>query len=110
MSNTERRQMQAYLSRPEKELMEELSLYAPTVRGPAEVWAKIAGPVRQRLCVEWNYCEVRQDARWADDLDLALVVLGVLSERTLNLPIPADLALVAAIVVKRGLDAFCGCL
>ena len=42
---------------------------------------------------------MRQDPRWADDLDLALVVLGVLAERVLNLPYPVDLTLVSAIVV-----------
>ena len=110
MLNNDRRQLQAYLNRSPDELMEELSLYAPTERSPADVWAKIAGPVRQRLCVEWDYCQVRQDARWGDDLDLALVVLGVLAERVLNLPYPIDLTLITAIVVKRGLDAFCGCL
>jgi hypothetical protein len=36
--------------------------------------------------------------------------LGVLTERTLNLPFAADVTLITAIVVKRGLDAFCGCL
>jgi hypothetical protein len=110
MDNTDRRQLQANLNRPLADLMDELCLYAPAERSPADVWAKIAGPVRQRLCMEWNYCEVRQDARWADDLDLALVVLGVLAERTLNLPFAVDLTLVTAIVVRRGLDAFCGCL
>jgi hypothetical protein len=107
MSN--RSELQAYLDRPLDDLMDELSLYAPTERSPADVWAKIAGPVRQRLCVEWDYCTVRQDARWADDLDLAMVVLGELSARALNLPVQADLLLVSTIVVKRGLDALCGC-
>jgi hypothetical protein len=59
--------------------------------------------VRQRLCVEWGWCKVRQDARWEDDLDLAVAVLGVLSARVLHLPIPADLALIATIVVTSNL-------
>ena len=46
--------------------------------------------MRQRLCVEWDYCQVRQDARWENDLDLAAVVLSVLAVRVLHLPIPAD--------------------
>jgi hypothetical protein len=89
--------------------MEELSWYDPASRGPAEVWDRIAGPVRQRLCEEWDYCTVRQDARWENDLDLAMAVATVLATRVLRLPVPADLVLVAAIVVKRGLDRFCGC-
>jgi hypothetical protein len=101
--------LQAYLARPLDDLMAELELYDPASRGPADVWNKIAGPLRQRLCVEWGYCTVRQDARWEDDLDLAMAVFSVLAWRALHLSIPADLALVATIVVKRGLDALCGC-
>ena len=101
--------LQAYLNRPVEDLMAELELYDPASRGPAEVWNKIAGPVRQRLCVEWGYCIVRQDARWDDDLTLTLAVVAALSRPVLHLPIPADLLLIAAIVVKRGLDLFCGC-
>ncbi|MFQ5856177.1 MAG: hypothetical protein ACE5LU_11090 [Anaerolineae bacterium] len=89
--------------------MAELELYDPASRGPADVWRKVAGPVRQRLCVEWDYCNVRQDARWENDLNLAVAVLGALSARVLHLPIDADLALITTIVVKRGLDMFCGC-
>jgi len=109
MTDTDRRALQAYLDRPLDDLMAKLELYDPASRGPADVWNKVAGPVRQRLCVEWAWCKVRQDARWEDDLDLAVAVLGVLSARVLHLPIPADLALLATIVVKRGLDVFCGC-
>jgi hypothetical protein len=101
--------LRAYLDRPLDDLLAELELYDPASRGPAEVWDKVAGPLRQRLCVEWNYCRVRQDARWDDDLTLALAVLGALSRPVLHLPLPADLLLISALVVKRGLDLFCGC-
>jgi hypothetical protein len=109
MTQSERRALQAYLDRPLDDLLAELELYDPASRGPADVWNKIAGPVRQRLCVEWDYCAVRQDARWENDLDLAAVVLTALATRVLHLPVAADLALIAVIVVKRGLDVFCGC-
>ncbi len=109
MTEPSRSTLQAYLNRPLDDLMEELELYDPASKGPAEVWNKIAGPLRQRLCVEWGYCTVRENPRWEDDVDLAMVVFTVLASRALHLPIPADLALVATIVVKRGLDAFCGC-
>jgi len=42
--------------------MAELELYDLVSKGPAEVWNKVAGPVRQCLCVEWDYCSKRQDA------------------------------------------------
>jgi len=109
MTDTDRRALQAYLDRPLDDLMTELELYDPASRGPAEVWNKVAGPLRQRLCVEWGWCQVRQDQRWDDDLTLAFAVVAALSEPVLHLPIEADLLLIAAIVVKRGLDVFCGC-
>ena len=109
MIPTDRGEMQALLDRPLDELMEELDLYDPT-RGPlGSAWNKIAGPVHQRLCVEWDWCRVRQDARFENDVDLAMVVVGVLSAHVLNLPFGVDVSLIAAIVVKRGLDWLCGC-
>lgn len=109
MTDADHRRLQAYLSRPEADLLAELALYDETSKGVGDVWAKIAGPLRQRLCVEWDWPQVRQDARFENDLDLAVVVLGMLSSRVLHLPVETDLFLVTAIVVKRGLDALCGC-
>ena len=109
MTDTDRRALQAYLSRPLDDLMAELELYDPASRGPAEVWNKVAEPLRQRLCDEWKWCQVRQDQRWDDDLSLALAVVAALSEPVLHLPIKGDLLLITTIVVKRGLDVFCGC-
>ncbi len=108
-TEADRRKLQTFLARPLADLESELELYDAASRGPADVWNKIAGPLRQRICVEWDYCAVRQDARWADDLDLAIIILGKLTEKALNLPIPVDLMTVTAILVKRGLDKFCGC-
>ena len=62
MTETDRRALQAYLNRPLDGLMAQLELYDQASRGPAEVWNKVAGPVRQCLCVEWDYCSKRQDA------------------------------------------------
>ena len=109
MTDTDRHALQAYLNLPLDELMAELELYDLASKGPAEVWNKVAGPLRQRLCVEWDWCNKRQDARWDDKLTLTLAVAAKLSEPVLHLPIEADLLLIAAIVVKRGLDVFCGC-
>ena len=110
MTDTERRKLQAYLDQPLDDLMEQLELYDPASRGPAEAWNKVAGLVRQRLCVEWGWCKVRQDQRWEDKLTLALTVAAKLSGPVLRLPIEADLLLITAIVVKRGLDVSCGCM
>ena len=109
MTEADRRKLQANLDRPLDDLMAELELYDPASKGPTDVWNKVAGPLRQRLCVEWNYCRVRQDARLDDDLTLAAAVVAELSARALHLPIEADMFLLTAIVVKRGLDQFCNC-
>lgn len=108
-TESDRRKLQTFLARSLTDLESELELYDPASRGSADVWTKIVGPLRQRLCVEWDYCAVRQDARWGDDLDLAILVLGVLTDKALHLPVPVDLMTVTAILVKRGLDSFCGC-
>ena len=42
-------------------------------------------------------------------MSLGLVILGVLTERALQLPFPVDLAVVTAILVRRRLDTFCNC-
>lgn len=109
MTDADRRQLQSYLSRAEADLLAELDLYEAGSRGAGDAWAKIAGPLRQRICTEWGWRQVRQDARFENDLDLAAAVLTALTVRVLHLPVPADLTLVAVILVKRGLDAFCGC-
>ena len=109
MTEADRRKLQAYLDRPLNDLMSELELYDSASKGPANVWNKVAGPLRQRLCVEWDYCRVRQDARLDDDLTLAAAVVAELSARALHLPIEADVFLLTAIVIKRGLDQFCNC-
>jgi hypothetical protein len=109
MSDIDRQKLERYLARPLPDLEDELALYAPAERGAAEVWAKFAAPVRQRLCVEWDWCRVRQDARFENDVDLAAAVLLALATRALKLPIEVDLYLLGAIALKRGLDQICAC-
>ena len=102
-------QLQEYLERPLPDLMTELSLYDEAARGPADTWRKISGPVRRRICEEWDWCTLRQDARFENRYDLALAVVTVLSVRTFHIPLDVDAVLIAAILVKLGLDNFCDC-
>ncbi|MDQ3247823.1 MAG: hypothetical protein M3Q45_01315 [Chloroflexota bacterium] len=110
MNDPQRRQLEAYLQRPLPDLEQELSLYAPATRGPSAVWAKIAGPVHGLLCDELRWCEVRQDARFENDYDLSIALFTMLSTRALHLSFDVDLVLISAILAKRGMDAFCGCI
>jgi len=110
MNDPQRRQLEAYLQRPLPELEEELILYAPAVRGPAEIWGKIANPIHALICDELRWCDVRQDARFENDYDLAIALFTILSTRALHLAFDVDLVLISAILAKRGMDAFCGCI
>ena len=107
MPDPDRQKLEQYWRRPLPDLEAELALYVPAARGPAEVWAKIVGPLRRRLCDEWDWPRARQDARFENDVDLAAAVLAALATRALDLPIDVDLYLIAVIVVKRGLDQLC---
>ena len=108
MSN-ENAQLQAYLERPLPDLMAELSLYDDTTRGPSDTWQIVAGPVRRRICDEWGWCTLRQDARFENKYDLALALVAALTVRTFHIPLDVDALLIAAILVKLGLDTFCSC-
>jgi hypothetical protein len=102
-------ELQAYLARPLPDLMAELSLYDEATRGPGDTWQKIAAPIRRRICDEWGWCTLRQDARFENKYDLALALVTALSVRAFHIPLDVDAVLVAAILVKLGLDAFCDC-
>jgi hypothetical protein len=113
MTEFNQEQAQQYLAMSLAELEAELALYDGTDRGAADgariAWQKIAAPVRQRICAEWDWCEVRQDSRFENDYDLYVAVLSILTTRVLHLSLDADVYLITAILVKRGLDGFCGC-
>jgi hypothetical protein len=109
MPNIDRQKLERYMQRPLPDLHDELALYAPAERGSAEVWARVAGPVRRVICEEWCWCEKRQDNRYDDRLNLAIVVLAILSERLPQMPLNAEPVLIAAILVKMGLDQLCNC-
>ena len=105
------REIQPYLDRPLDELMQELAVYREQVtgplRGPAEAWDKIAATLHQRVCIEGNWCERRQDARFDDPTNVVLALIGMIGDDAARLAVPA--ALIAVILFKRGVDKFCDC-
>lgn len=109
MTDFDQQRAEQYLARPLPDLMDELALYDDAYRGAGDVWQKVADPVRQRICTDWNWCEVRQDSRFENDYDLLAAVLAKLTVTALDIPFDVDYFLIAAILVKRGLDNFCGC-
>lgn len=109
-TNAEVQRLQRQMERPLADLMTDLEASVPSTKGGADLWQYLVEPLQQRLCHEWGWCEVRQDARFENDYDLAIAVFTVLTSRVLDIPIDVDLFLITAIVVKRGLDGLCQCL
>jgi hypothetical protein len=104
-------EIQHYLNQPLNDLMQEFDLYAQsaagTMRGPGTAWEKITPALRQKICVEGNWCEQRQDARFDDPTNIILALATMIDNETIRLLAPATL--IAVILFKRGIDQFCGC-
>jgi len=105
------REIQAYLDRPLDELMQELAFYHEQAtgprRGPAGAWEKLVPTLRQKVRVEGNWCERRQDARFDDPMNLVALLASIRVPAATQPQVPS--ALVAVILFKRGLDRFCDC-
>jgi len=104
-------ELQRYLERALPELEEELAVYreqaAGARRGPGDALQDLVPALRQRVCAEWKWCDKRQDARFDDPVNIATLLVTLLAPDALRWQVPA--ALLAVILVKRGLDAFCSC-
>ncbi len=105
-------EIQRYLDLPLDTLMKELALHQELAgggleRSPADVWRRLESALHQRVCVEWNWCDQRQDARFDDPTNIALALASIVLPDATRWQIPA--ALIAVIPIKRGLDAFCNC-
>lgn len=61
--------------------------------------------LRQRLCVEWDYCARRHDPDLADTVALVAAVADLLVTLAHGLPVTT----VAVILVKKGLNLLCAC-
>ena len=104
------RDIQRYLYRPLDDLMQEFDLYAEqtgVMRGSGTAWDKIVPALKQKICVESNWCEARQDARFDDPTNIVLAIASMIANDAMRIAVPATL--IAVILFKRGLDAFCGC-
>ena len=104
-------EIQRYLDQPLDDLMQEFDLYAESaagaMKGPGTVWEKITPTLKQKICVEGNWCERRQDARFDDPMNVILAVAAMIDNETIR--IVAPVTLIAVILFKRGIDRFCGC-
>ena len=102
--------IQSYMNLSLDELMQELAVHREAATSGVErgdIWRTLEAALRQRICEEWNWCERRQDARFDDPVNVALALVSLVAPDAARWQVPA--ALIAVILVKRGLDAFCGC-
>ncbi|NUO79892.1 hypothetical protein HUU05_07430 [candidate division KSB1 bacterium] len=115
-SNEQTQAAQAYLARSLDELLVELESYkeepgrlmrSGATRGLGSLWNSLQPSLRQKICVEWNWCERRQDYTFQNQETLAIVLAEILSNRFM--PQNAPVVLLASIMVKLGLDKFCDC-
>jgi hypothetical protein len=104
-------EVRRYIERGLPELEEELAVYREQAtgarRGPGDALQDLVPALRERVCAEWKWCDKRQDARFDDPVNIAALLASMLAPDALRWQVPA--ALVAVILVKRGLDAFCNC-
>ena len=105
------REIQSYLNQSLAALMQEFELYAEEttgmMKGPGTAWKRNVPVLKYRICVEGNWCEQRQDARFDDPLNVILAVAAMIEKDAIRLTVPATL--IAVILFKRGLDRFCDC-
>lgn len=63
--------------------------------------------LRQKICIEWDYCSKRDNAELSDNVTLIAWLADALT--TVLLHSPLVVATVAVILVKKGLTSFCEC-
>jgi len=80
------------------------SFEAARAKGEAMIaeWSESLG---QAICEEWGYCERRSKMDFDDNITLAVAIADVILSAIGTAPV----AIVAAILVKKGLNRFCGC-
>jgi hypothetical protein len=76
----------------------------------ARLWGEktlrdLSESLHSAICNDWRYCERRKGKNFDDDVKLATAVAGLIIAGIGANPA----AIIATILVKRGLDAFCEC-
>ncbi len=96
-------EIRGYLGLAYHDLMAELPAYAAAVR--TDPLGPYRAVLRRVLCEEWNWSARKADPAMRDEFTLTATVADVLSGASLDMPFPVSL--VAAILVKEGLDHLC---
>jgi hypothetical protein len=66
---------------------------------------RLREPLRQRVCVEWDYCTKKKSSEFSDTLTLTAAVADIIVAVVGGVPAGT----VAALLVKKGLSRMCAC-
>lgn len=70
-----------------------------------KLFAKLEAKLHDAICVQWKYCEKRKTRNFQDASEIVVAVAESIATTFTGFPV----VVLSAIVVKRGLDHFCGC-
>ena len=70
-----------------------------------KIFKSLKKKLYQQVCVEWEYCKKRNDSEYNDTVNLVAALIDIIASLTIGIP-PA---LIATILVKKGLSEFCSC-
>lgn len=86
-----------------RELMAELPVYSPSYR--SDQLAPYMKLLRASVCEKWNWHERKSVLDGTDEVQVIAELARHLESEQISMPFPASL--IAAILVKQGLDSFC---
>lgn len=83
------------------------TLFAPSGQTEAGIreFQKLLPPISLKICQEWELCQKIDEPVFADNVNLVMAVADVISPLVIGFP-PF---LIASLLVKIGLMAFCKC-
>lgn len=116
VSQEQRRVIEKYLSLREDDLLLAIFDYASdeeTFEFSAEgqraaglrIFNRLRGRLYEIVCVEWNYCRRRHDPDLQDTIALVAAVSDIIVSACGMIPS----VLISVLLVKKGLNNFCGC-
>jgi hypothetical protein len=98
-------ELSALLAQSDPDAEETLYAFeAARAKGEA-ILQRLTAPLRARICDEWEYCTRRKMPNFSDRVALAVALADVILGAAGKFP-PS---VIAALLVKQGLDAFCRC-
>jgi len=98
-------ELNALLGQSDPDAGDTLHSFESARRWGEQVISQLSDKLHTSICRDWRYCERRKSKAFDDDVTLATAVAGTIVAGIGTHPV----AIIATILVKRGLDAFCDC-